>query len=553
MMEDADDLRSFIDSASQDAFASLVRRHIDLVYSAAMRQVKNHHLAQDITQHVFLDLARKASTLRRETVLGAWLLVATRYAARDALRSQSRRQKHERQAAAMRPEQDKSESNSNWNEISDHLDEAMTSLSKADQRVIVLRYFEQRSTDEAAAALGISPEAARQRSHRALERLRTQLQRHGAQVSAAALGSVVAAHGVSAAPVELAAGVCAKVAGASALAAAPTGIGLMKGLVIFMSMGKSHLAIIVVAILMLAGGGVAYQQWNKPAAQQQSNTSAPKTPATTTSLQVAKEDSAPASAPTKPAESDWQTRFNQTYGLAEGQMVKRVPPPFIAERRAFLKNAPMIGGIPAEQTVVTLEWDGQAKWISISGSPGSLANFLQMGVRLKPYELEDWNKFNTRIPGDWVVRKGATAEEKLRDLEKILQSEFDRKVHFEQRKIPRDVIVVRGKYAYRTLDDSPVTPGFEIVDIVGRHPRPQRELTLTDRTIGDLCRALENELLLQVIDETGEFKTPITWRDHRPGSEEIDVVLQKLAWQTSLTFAREKRDTEVWFMTEEKP
>src|SRR5438445_5108017 len=104
-MQDALDLCQFVESGSQAAFAAVVGRHVDLVHSAALRQVRgDHHLAQDVTQEVFLDLARKAQRLRRETVLGAWLLVATRYAARAALRAQARRRRHEHGAAMNRKE-----------------------------------------------------------------------------------------------------------------------------------------------------------------------------------------------------------------------------------------------------------------------------------------------------------------------------------------------------------------------------------------------------------------------------------------------------------------
>jgi len=77
----------------------LVRRHIDFVYSAALRQTHDPHLAEDVTQVVFIILGQKAGSIRRSTPLAGWLFNTTRYAALNAIRMEKRRRHHEQQAA----------------------------------------------------------------------------------------------------------------------------------------------------------------------------------------------------------------------------------------------------------------------------------------------------------------------------------------------------------------------------------------------------------------------------------------------------------------------
>src|SRR5436190_11224616 len=98
MMSDSELLREYGLRQSETAFATLVSRHIDLVYSAAMRRVGNHHQAEEITQAVFVVLARKAGSLRAGTVLPGWLFQTTRLTAANYLRTEIRRARREQEA-----------------------------------------------------------------------------------------------------------------------------------------------------------------------------------------------------------------------------------------------------------------------------------------------------------------------------------------------------------------------------------------------------------------------------------------------------------------------
>lgn len=245
LMNDRELLREYAAARSQAAFGELVRRHINLVYSAARRQVRDPHLAEDITQQVFTLLARKAGGLGGNTVLSAWLYRATRHVASQTLRAERRRQRREQVAAEV---MNLSTPDTLWQQIEPLLDEAMAALAQADHDAIVLRYFEDKSLKEVGAVMGTSEDAAQKRVARALEKLRGGLQRCGLVITATALAAAVTTGAVQAAPPGLAASVSsASLLGASA---ATTG-GLVANLIKLMAATKIKLAIataVVVAV-----------------------------------------------------------------------------------------------------------------------------------------------------------------------------------------------------------------------------------------------------------------------------------------------------------------
>lgn len=212
-------LRQYASHGDEQAFSELVSRFIDLVYATALRQVGgNPHLAQDITQTVFTDLARKAKTLPDDIPLGGWLYRRTCFTAKTALRSEFRRKQREQQALAM--ETLNRDEDGLGHRLAPLLDEAMNRLSQTDRDALVLRYFEKQSLRDLGTALGTSEDAARMRVERALAKLRHLLGKQGAQATATGLAAVLAAQATTAAPLGLAAEITgAAVAGASAGAA----------------------------------------------------------------------------------------------------------------------------------------------------------------------------------------------------------------------------------------------------------------------------------------------------------------------------------------------
>ena len=202
-MDDQELLCQYVDRQSEKAFADLVTRHIDLVYSTALRIVRDPGLAKDVTQSVFIRLAQKASTIRSGHALPGWLYRVAYGLAANAVRDERTRHEREREAMTMKsPEEDAGKA---WKSILPHLDDAMSKLKATEQNAIVLRFFEGRSWREVGDALSLNEDTAQKRVSRALDKLRIHFRRHGIALSVVAIASVISANAAQAAPVGLAA------------------------------------------------------------------------------------------------------------------------------------------------------------------------------------------------------------------------------------------------------------------------------------------------------------------------------------------------------------
>ncbi|MEK7707327.1 MAG: sigma-70 family RNA polymerase sigma factor [Verrucomicrobiota bacterium] len=186
---------------AEDAFAEIVRRHVDLVHSAALRQVRSPQLAEEVAQSAFTDLARNAARLAPDTILTAWLYQVTRRTAIDVVRREARRQLREQIAIEMNT---MNATASDWTHIEPLLDDAMSALDETDRAAVLLRYFENKSLREVGATLGTSDDAAQKRVSRAVERLREFFAKRGVTVGASRLVVVITANAVQAAPAGLA-------------------------------------------------------------------------------------------------------------------------------------------------------------------------------------------------------------------------------------------------------------------------------------------------------------------------------------------------------------
>ncbi len=240
-------LIEYAQDGNESAFRDLVARYIDLVYSTALRRLGGDaHLAEDVSQTVFLHLAKKARHIPSGVLLGGWLHQAACNVAGTVRRAERRRQNREREAAQMKALED--DSGSQCEHLTEMLDEVISQLPTEDRAAVLLRFFERRDFQAVGQALGSTEDAARMRVNRALEKLRVLLKRRGVTVSAAALGALLATEAVHAAPMGLAASVAV-----DALAGAMAAGGLAWSVLKVMTITKLKAEVLGVALI----GGLA--------------------------------------------------------------------------------------------------------------------------------------------------------------------------------------------------------------------------------------------------------------------------------------------------------
>ncbi|HEY1786875.1 MAG TPA: sigma-70 family RNA polymerase sigma factor [Verrucomicrobiae bacterium] len=252
-LNDIELLRQYAGQNSETAFAELVKRHVPLVYSAALRKTGNPSAAEEVTQAVFVILARKAGSLRKQTVLSGWLYQTARLTAANFLRAEIRRAHREQEAFMeslsneMTPEA--------WPQIMPLLEDAMGRLGEKDRNAIVLRFFEGKSFQEIGATVGASENAAKKRVVHALEKLRKTFLKQGVNSTTEIIAGAISANSIQTVPAALAKSV-ATVALAKSAAASTSTLTLIKGALKIMVWSKAK-TVLVTGVVILLGAGAA--------------------------------------------------------------------------------------------------------------------------------------------------------------------------------------------------------------------------------------------------------------------------------------------------------
>ena len=269
-MDDARLLQDYVETGSQDAFGQLVSKHINFVYAAALRNVHDRHVAEEITQAVFIVLARKASTLRHEAVLSSWLLSTCRYASLGHMKMAARRKRHEKRAAEMVKTVWEEEAEAQWPQYEGDLDAALASLREGDRKAVMLRFYEHKSFDEIATILGTAEEAARKRVSRAVEKLRGYFGVSTRTLPATAISYYLYTKLTAQAPIGLASQITSAATGAvEAAAVAPVSTELANHVVqhLFIAKAKCVSAAMAAAMFVSIGAGVVVYNLTEPTNQ----------------------------------------------------------------------------------------------------------------------------------------------------------------------------------------------------------------------------------------------------------------------------------------------
>ena len=512
-------------AGSGECFAKLVALHVNLVYSVALRQVGDWNAAEDVTQEVFLRLARKAKEIEPEVPLAGWLFTTTRLVSLQAKRGDARRKRREQEAAM----NESVSTDPTWGLIAEDIDKAVADLSANDRDALLLRYFSGKTHPEIAAILAISEEAAKKRVQRGLDALQVLLTSRGVAtgsvVTAVTLAGALSRHAVQAAPPALASTVTSAVAakGAGATVAA-------KGAT--MTAAKAGLIGVAAVGVIVGSAGVAMYLSKSP-------------------VGAAAPMGGGAVAVSEPVAAESAPNYLSAYALPPGRVIANFPDLDPAARQAAF-DAVTAGRIPGKPVFMLLKWTGNSLSYELvtTGGPAALP------VRLESIPLDrifgiQYGEVASaltvpKFPGDIVYRAGATEEEYLASLGEMASAQLNRPIKCAIRQQVMDVVVLKGTYRYTPVADLPADDKGMIllyVDSISADPGGDCG---TISTAQGFARDLSLMILQPVAIECPNFPHGVGYRNtQRLGfggtSEQRALFLQNVATQMGLSVSHEKR------------
>lgn len=544
---DIDLLQSYAGSGSEAAFHELVKRHAGWIHGVARRGINDEQLAEEITQTVFALLARKASSFDNSAKLAPWLFRAARYVTADARKRERRRRHHEEQAARMKPTINNDIDNSEWQKIAPELDSAVAALSPTDRQAILMRFYQRKPHADIARDLGVTESAAKMRLSRALEKLRTRLTRRGVAVSSIALSAILLDHAAASAPASV-------IASASACAtSAATSSTLGKGALFIMTMNKATIAVgLALAALLMTGVTIAVKQNRSSAKPDSSGWTAGGT-----AIQLGVDRKAEFN-------SGWRERFEKVYAFTPADIVRRVPPPYIEERRDWIIDT--TGGMPVSGTTektgpvaMELVFDARKPRVmrirGITPSDLTLGEVLGWVLDAPGYDVSaDPKLLSRQVTGDWIINQAVPVADRVAPLQRILREECGVAVGIERRRVPAEVIVVSG--------GATQTPTISVQVYSDRMDATPPGEGAFDRDFAAFLDSISGLTSRSVINESSvPAKAKFSWDAHesawvynmppKRAAAKIDMILANVSKQTGLTLRREVRQTEKWFVSEQ--
>ena len=561
-------LAKFAANRSSEIFSRLVGQYVGLVYASARRQLSDAHLAEDVTQAVFILLSQKAGEITGERELPAWLLSSTRFMVANLRREIALRHMHERKAASMRTESTASVADSKtWSEVSPLLDEGLEKLSRSDRDAVLLRFFQSKSLRQVGETLGVSESAAEKRVARAIDRLRMFFASKGVNVASSALmmGLTQSLH------IQAPAGLAATIARGPSTGSIASRLASSKARGILMSATQAKIAAGVVGGIIAIGGGVAAVQYIS------TNTTAATAPAPATQPDVvANSGEVPAS---QPGVNDW-------YELKSDEPIRivRNAPADVRLAMWTQLNSTQASGrngkFVAPAGPFAFNWNGGHPDSALAYSPGVqlpigevIKNLLQITTAFDASEIElpaNLPEQAISIPGDVVYTNTLPIDKALAGLQSAMQKELKIPIKLAVAVVDRKVYVLRGQFSFSRIDfkepgNAPrnngkiVSPLIEIYGSDTFDPQDACGSAMTqvpmfaDKLVGSwLARSVSSWIGdRQIVVEATGFPNTIGWREHvpkdgRPNAETIAHdpanVLKHFCEQTGLTCTQETRN-----------